>query len=316
MKWLGRFLRAIITRLPAAVVSFLFAAFIWIFVAMSRKYTAVEAFPVVVDAKDSERAVRSGIPKTVSVKLEGEGWKILSTYFSRIEWRIDLSTEIDKNEIAISMTKNAALYLKPLPEGLKALAVEPDTLVLRLEEKISKHIPIRLVGTLEPKSGYVVQDSLQFEPDSLTVTGAKSIVSSLKFWETSPAKYSDLIGKFSVLLPLSDSLSPLVELSAHKVEIAGLSEQLTELEYVDIPVSVTGQSLSKALTLIPSKVNLTLRGGLSTLANVKASALKASVSFNDLVSDTTGAVPPKVVPPKGTTLIRCEPEKLQYILRK
>ncbi|MFN3344623.1 MAG: hypothetical protein ACK412_03130, partial [Chloroherpetonaceae bacterium] len=88
-------------RIPAIIGSLFFAVLIWFFVAMTKRYTAVISLPVVLKTEKASRTVKGDYPSRIEVKLESEGWKILSLYLGRTEWVIDLSNEVQKDVLEI-----------------------------------------------------------------------------------------------------------------------------------------------------------------------------------------------------------------------
>lgn len=313
--FLDRLFRAL-RRLPAFIGAFVCALLIWFFVSMTKRYTSTRSIPLVVRAGEAKVTARNALPRTVNVKFEGEGWKILSLYFTQTEWVIDLSRELAKEVLDIETTKNAAQYIKPLPDGLSAIEVQPTALQLLLDAKLTKRVPIVLATPLEPATGYTVLENWKMKPDSVTLTGARSIIGKLNAWETSREAQSGIAGKFKLEIVLSDTLGGQVEKSVQRVSVTGISEQLAEVEFRDVPVQLEKKGQSGQVTLIPNKVSLVVVGAISELAQVRAESLSVRVSLDSIAADTLGSVSPEITLPIGVKLLRQEPERLQYILRK
>jgi YbbR domain-containing protein len=302
-------------KLPSLLGAVLFALLIWFFVAMTKKYTAARSVPVVIKSDGASRTVKNDYPETVEVKMEGEGWKILSLYLGRVEWAIDLNSEVQRAQLDIQTEKNAAQYLKPLPDGVSILEVQPQRFRLELDEKIEKRIPIVLAENVAPVSGYSISGKIKLEPESLTVSGARSIVASLKEWRAYPLKNVPVKNEFELACELDDSLTDIVKLSADKIKAKGFAEQISEAEFHDIPISIIKTKRPLFVTLIPNRITLVLSGAVSDLAKVRAESLSVSVDAEQILSDTTGYVMPQLRLPKGLHLRKQTPQELQYILR-
>jgi len=300
---------------PSIIGSLFFALLIWFFVAMTKRYTAAVSLPVVIKTENAMRTVKGEYPTHVEVKCEAEGWKILSLYLGQTEWAIDLSNEVQKDVLEIEALAKATQYIKPFPEGMKVLEVEPKVLEFELDEKITKRVPIRLAAIPQAQSGYVMRPNIQIQPESLTVTGARSVLEPISFWKTAVPSVRNVANEFQFELPLDDTLNGIVTRSVSKVKVRGFAEQLSESEFSDVPVSLIKSKRPVYVTLIPSRVSLTLSGAVSDLAKVRAESLAVIVDGEKLLSDTTGFVAPIVKYPKGLELRRTSPEKIQYILR-
>ncbi len=282
---------------------------------MTKRYTAAISLPVVIKTENATRTVKGEYPTRVEVKCEAEGWKILSLYLGQTEWAIDLSNEVQKDVLQIETLAKATQYIKPLPEGMKVLEVEPPILELELDEKITKRIPIRLAALPGVQPGYVIRPDIQLQPESLTITGARSVLEPISFWKTAVPSMRNVANEFQFELPLDDTLNGIVTRSVSKVKVRGVAEQLAESEFSDVPVSLIKSKRPVYVTLIPNRVSLTLSGAVSELAKVRAESLSVIIDGEKLLSDTTGFVAPTVKYPKGLELRRTSPEKIQYILR-
>lgn len=309
------FIVSFLRRVPSILGSLFFALLIWFFVAMTKRYAAAFSLPVVVKSENATRTVKSGFPTRVEVKLEAEGWKLLSLYLARSEWTIDLSNELPKERLEIETLPKAAQYIKPFPEGMKVLEVDPPILEFELDEKITKRVPIRLAATLEARPGYAVRPALVLQPDSLTISGPRSVLDSIAFWNTAPQIARDLANAFELELPIDDALAGVVSKSVGKVKARGVAEQLSEVEFADVPVSLLKSKRPVYVTLIPNRVRVWLGGAVSELAKVRAESLSVIIDGEKLLADTTGFVAPVVKRPPGLEVRRIEPERLQYILR-
>jgi YbbR domain-containing protein len=300
---------------PSIIGSLFFALLIWFFVAMTKRYTAAVSLPVVLKTENATRTVKGKYPSRIQVKLESEGWKILSLYLGQTEWTIDLSNEVQKDILEIETLAKASQYIKPLPEGMKVLEVEPEVLELELDEKITKRVPIRLTTLPMAQSGFIVRPNVQVLPESLTLSGARSVLEPITFWKTSVPTARDVANDFQFELLLDDTLKGIVTRSVSKVKVRGVAEQLSESEFKDVPVSLLKSKRPVYVTLIPSRVNLTLSGAVSDLAKVRAESLAVIIDGEKLLSDTTGFIAPTFKYPKTLELLRATPEKIQYILR-
>lgn len=283
---------------------------------MTKPYTTTKNIPVVVKIDKSRFAIKSKLPKEIEVKFEGIGWKILALYFTEPEWVIELGQEIEDNVISIETTKNAMLYLKYLPDGLTVLNVQPDILMLRLDEKITKRLPIRLRARFEPVVGYTISEKMTLQPDSVTVSGSRARLENMTYWETKTTEFTGLNSKFKYDVELSDTLAGLVSLSAKSTRVSGSAEQLAEIEFNDLPVEIEKHGTESTVTLIPSRIKVVVGGGISELAGLVADSIHVRIRFDDIVKDTTGSVTPSITVPKRIKLMRSSPEQLQYILRK
>lgn len=260
------------------------------------------------------QAASAGLPKQVEVKVSGEGWKILSFYLTRAEWTIDLANELQKSTLVIETTPSASQYIKPLPEALTVLEVQPAQLIVSLERKTTKSVPLRLAQTIVPASGFVITE-YALSPDSVMISGAASLIEPIEFWEVVPQSAA-LKGAFAMRAIAVDSLSPYVSISPSSVALSGVADKLAQIELFDVPIELARAPAAQTVTLIPNKLKLTVGGAVSDLEALRPEDIIVRVDYNDIVADTTGSLQPTVILPKRLRLLRQYPEQLQYILRR
>jgi YbbR domain-containing protein len=308
------FLLRLLARVPAMLGSTFFAVLIWTFVAMSKRYVATKNIPVVVRSETSLQTVSSGLPERLEVKFEGDGWKILSLFLAKTEWVIDPSNELSKNILTIDAAKNPTQYIKPLPADVDVLDVQPAQFSVTLDRKLTKTVPLYLLGDLLPALGYTILD-YKLSPDTVQISGAETLISRIEQWSVVPS-VDNLEGTFVARLPLSDTLKGYVTTNVSLVTLTGRAEKLTQTEFQDVPIRLLGEPREGSVTLIPNKMNLTVGGALSDLVNLHAENVQVTVDYHDIVADTIGSVQVAVQLPPRIKVLRQSPERLQYILRR
>ena len=70
------------------------------------------------------------------------------------------------------------------------------------------------------------------------------------------------------------------------------------------------------LIVAPTKLSLILRGGIGQLSKLKNDDLKVYVNFEQAITDTSGAIEPKIEIPEFTSIIDIKPSRLDYIIKK
>lgn len=84
----------------------------------------------------------------------------------------------------------------------------------------------------------------------------------------------------------------------------------------DVNVNILNVPDDKEVLLIPPKVSVSLRGGVDQLSLISQSDIDVNVEYENIENDTLGFVIPEVKIPNQTSLLKLEPQKLQYIIKK
>jgi YbbR domain-containing protein len=284
---------------------------------MTNFYTTTLTVPLQIRHENSTMAVKSQLPEAFVVKFRGTGWKILSLYFNKTQWVVELDENVDANQLFINTKKSASQYISGLPNGLVVDDVRPSELKLVLEEKATRKVPVKLNTTLEPSTGYVIiNPDLTISPDSVNVSAAKSLIDTLLYWPTRENIIAHLNSSFQITIPLASKTGSFVELSHNEVIVTGKAEQLAEISFEDIRVRLSAKKGSDSVIFIPNRVSVLIGGGIGNLETLTPEQINVFVPFNELMSDTSGSVKPYVKTPTNTKVISIQPETLQYIIRK
>jgi hypothetical protein len=194
--------------------------------------------------------------------------------------------------------------------------VSPSVFNLVKEPVMSRMVPIRSRVDVRTPATHDLVEPPVLDPDSVRVTGAQSIVSQLAFWPTEQRVMRDVKDSVSVSVALVDTLQGLVRRSTSTTRVRALSERFTE-GMREIDVNIIGGP-ERAVSLDPRTIRVRYRV-LFSQYNEAADAAEffATVSFDDILADTTGRVRPSLNLPRGIILRDVEmiPPVLRYFQR-
>jgi hypothetical protein len=300
------------------LVSFFFAFILWLIVNLNGEYEENFKAEILVKNIPQEKALKSDYPESINLKVKGQGWKILPLYFFyRPKIIIDLANA-QKNLNIHLFNNHRVMFI--LPRGVQVVSVEPETLNIELDKKATKKVPIALDFEIK-KNGYDFAHPPRLNPDSVTITGAESILEKIQNIQTEKI-IIEKTQKYEIAkLPLVNPNKRLITLSDETVEVIYSVDQIAEREF-NLPVQVINLPQDKEVILFPPEIKVVLRGALSSLVeleykpNEQDKNLKAFVDYRDVVSDKTGLVKPQVIVPENLKLISTSPEGLSYIIRQ
>ena len=160
--------------------------------------------------------------------------------------------------------------------------------------------------------------SAVLDPDSVVVTGARSLLEGFDAWPSAPLNLDGLRRSTTSMLRLSDTLSGLVILSIDRTQVSVGVAQMTEgsrqllVRTENVPPSVS------AVRLIPSSIRVTYQvpaaGDDFDLA-VTVEDFYAYVDYADIASDSTaGTVPVALHLPAGLLIqdVRLDQNRVEY----
>lgn len=297
-----------LAMLASVVVAFV----LWFTFSMRAVYSVAVSLPVEVAVLPAEQALRTAPPDRVTVQLLGEGWDLLALTRNppTLRLRADGST----------LDVLAAVGEAGLPSGISVQGARPRLLDLQLEERVERTVPIALRARLRVPAPFGLLGPPRLAPDSVRVSGARSLVESLVAWPTEPLVRDDVRRSFAETVALRDTLGKLVRRSVATTAVTVNVAEFTEAERM-LPVRVENVPLGVAgVRLVPDRVRVTYRVPLEGPSFSRAESAPdffAVVDYADIARDTTGAVPITVRLPAGLDLrdVRATPPRVEYFIR-
>ena len=290
----------------AITVCVLLSCVLWLSLSLGEQRTQTIRLPVDVVQTPEGQALAEVPPSHVQVQLQGPGLDLLRLLYNPPVVEVDATTsQIDvASEIA-------------LPQGtaLQIEAVTPASFEMALEPRRTRRVPVRSQMEVGLASDYELIDDPQFEPDSVTIEGAESVVQGLEAWPTTTRAIENLQDTVAVRVPLADTLRRLVDVRPQEVRATARAGRFVE-EMQEVAVEVTGVPSGQDLvSLQPSTIRIRYRVLFRDLFKARRdSGFFATVSYDQIRSDTTGYVTPRVHVPSDL-LIRDEepiPPRLRY----
>lgn len=266
----GSLRRLFLENVPLKVLSLLLAAALFLLAREDRvKETEIDV-PVIV-GKIGEGSVFTGdAPRSVRVRLQGRWSRLLRVLESRLEpYVVDLDGYEDGAIYPFDAARVEALLSV---QGLRVLSVFPPSMVVRMEPRDHKTVPVvpDLVG--EPDTGYLVEErQIVLQPSLVEVSGAHSDIADIELVRTAPIDLrglsSTLQADVAVLRPTGGRVWVVPERIAVTIPLA---ERIVTDELVAVPISVTNCAPGFACAVEPTHVRVRVSGPLLALRELKA----------------------------------------------
>ncbi len=268
------------------LVTVVLAFLLWLVVNLNRTYTVNIQVPLELGQVSTERALAEELPDYVTASLSGEGWNLLDMYRDPPPVFIEVSDE------QINLFEQVRRKLDAISK-LSVQSVDPFYLQLQLQERVSKKVPViaRVETGFKSQFGFIEPPQLQ--PDSVTITGARSIVDEITYWATDSLKLKNVNKSVSAQIALKEA-GPLVNLSEQNILFTGEVAQFTEGE-VTIPVELKDFQFGQNVIFSPSAVQITYLAPIKEFPSLKNRNLFAAyVTYSQLREDTTGYISPTI----------------------
>ncbi len=256
-------------------ISFLSAVIIWIYVVYQVSpvfETTIKNVPITY-TKHSEEFSNgklvlsdSGV-QTANIKIKGKRTLIAKITKNDINCTVDMSniTSSGQHKLPINVSFNVS--------GLELVSKDPYSITVNVDDVITEEIAVQVTTKGVPKDGYIY-DSLEYNKDTVRITGARSIIKNVK--------------KARVTVDITDKSDPvngrykiiLLDKDGNELPEDGITKNISYLEIKcnillmkEVPVSInlssekTNRGKKVTATATPSKVKL--MGSKNALATVE-----------------------------------------------
>ncbi|MBK8505132.1 MAG: hypothetical protein IPL46_24750 [Saprospiraceae bacterium] len=144
----------------------------WFLTKMSKEYNHQIRF-VLQYHLQSNLAFESNPTTTIDAEIRARGWSLLSLALSDTDDTIHLEESgIFDRQISTRLLISENIN-QSIGDGMTIINAAPEQISLKLVERQSKKVPIRLNGNLSMKAQYQLKSPFWFEPDSVTIYGAQ-----------------------------------------------------------------------------------------------------------------------------------------------
>ncbi|MBK9331812.1 MAG: hypothetical protein IPM96_05235 [Ignavibacteria bacterium] len=246
---------------------------------------------------------------------------IIAFLFALILWmyiNLNQSFSIDLSiPVNITSSKSQALAEEiPNSSDISVLEINPDTIQISFDKVSEKRVPVRNNIIVNLKEGYSIVGKPELNPDSVSIQGASYVLNKIKYIPTQTKVFNNVNSDLSGVISLKDTLHNLLKIENSSIEYFFKVQLSAEKNFEDVEVVILNLPEDKEVLLIPPKINVSLRGGVDELARTTAAEILINIEYQNIEEDTLGFVIPEIKLPDNTSLLKTEPQKLQYIIKK
>jgi YbbR domain-containing protein len=301
-------------RFPILLFSTVFAGVLWFSINMLTEYqTTVSLSLIPLNVKNS-RSFITPLPERIQVKIQGTGWQLLRTLMSPgSRYELDFSEASLNQKFNLSTDFNERIKI---PQGIKVIGVKPEAISVMMDETIKKYLPIDVNAEIACRPGYGIIGKIQTKPESVKVTGSRSLIASMSSWRTKLLNAVDLKTPLSTILELSDTLAYSLTVEPALVMVHIEVQPIAEKTFRGIPVEVNQVPENRTVLLIPPKCDIVVRGGVNEIASLASNVITAYIDYRSILLDTTGYLQPSIVLSRTMKVVTISPLRIQYVIRK
>ncbi len=248
------------------------------------------------------------------VDIEGKGWDLLGLAFSSDKREVNIVVEGNEiRTISASSLNNKVMNFIP---DVNILNITPEIINIQTEAIASKKIPVILDHQIQLAPLHQFVDGIRIDPETIEIKGPASVIRDIYDWKTNVYIPSKKIEKdINVELTLVTNSNSNIKTTTNIIKCIAEVEAVTEKQ-IDVPVKVINAPDSLLLVILPKKVKINCRVGLSDYHDLDADDFNVIVDFEhfDIFNKTQIKVNLQKKP-NYVKHIQCVPYKVDYIIR-
>lgn len=269
------------------LAAYIMAVSLWLIVNLNGSFNVNMNIPIETGTVSDEMALTEPLPEFAQVTMSGDGWQLLNLYNDPPT----VSINVEEGEVNLfDQIRQRLNYL----QDVDITKVQPLVLSINMEERLTKTIPIKVNSEIEFQQRYGLVGRPDLSPDSITISGAASLVRDIDIWEISDTlRLSAVKEDISTTIPVNSD-SPLIRLSANEVQYTANVSEFTEGEstvYIETRGLPRGQNINYTPSAVTIKYDVPLEQ-YSQVQNMQP--YEVYVPYSKILEDSTGYVTPDV----------------------
>lgn len=296
-------------------IIFIFLAFLfWGALSLSEEYTITIDVPIRLILPDENFAIEGYLPEKLEMRIRASGWSLLKIKYFQ-ETNFNLQIKEPENNL-IFRTTNISNDLLGFPPDVKILNIQPDVIRLNFNSAIEKKVKIYPRFSFSLKQGYEIVSPVQIEPESILIKGSRKLLSKIDSLPTEIITLDQVSESVSIETKVIDTLNNLLNYDKIPVKVSFDVQQIVDKVFEKIPIELINVPNGKDVILLPSFIDLKLRGGINILGNLHPDSIKVTVNFKNYSEKEDEEIKPEFNLPYGVKVLDYFPKQFKLIIRK
>lgn len=224
----------------------------------------------------------------IQVRLKSVGFQLLAFGLQPKQIYLDLSKVIEKEGDYQLTTDQIRIQIESqLASNSVLIDFEKDPIIFDFTSLKTKKVKVAALIELSYSNNFTLNNKLLISPDSIEITGPKSMLDTIKNVYTNTVKLANLSEDFSISSPLRlPKLSENFKVSHENVKISGTVVKFGE-RLIKVPISVINLPEGVKMRTFPETTEVRIQGTLDKIKKADANEFKVIADYK-LVSTHGG----------------------------
>lgn len=310
-------------NLGVFLIFLIISTIFWFLNELEDSYVTRIHYPIQYSDFPHDKIVVGELPSYLDLKVRGQGFELLEYKYGKN--LSPLMLQVSSYDLEPQNRPNSLVYYvrtnniktrvsQQLGSNMELLDIIPDTLFFEFTDRTSKNLPV------DPNIKYnfgkqmMLKSHVSIDPDSIEVSGPRSVLDTMKAVKTKFREFSDLTSTIETTVDLR-KVHEQLEYSSNQVNLRIPVEQYTE-GALKKDIAVRNSPDSVVVRTFPSAVNITYLVGLSNYEEVIPELFKVYVDYQDIRKNMEQLEVFVEQAPDYLKSYSYTPQKVDYIIEK
>ncbi|KZS41803.1 hypothetical protein AWE51_20630 [Aquimarina aggregata] len=242
----------------------IFTSALWLLIQFSKNYTKEVEIAIRYTNLPEDKIFNEESDQIVRMTLNGNGFRLMNHSWKKpiLEFNIDDASSMINDQYYFRLDKGSRILKNKLDFKGNILALQKDSLRLKLDINLQKKVPVQLVQDVKYSVGYGSDKGLVIQPDSIVISGPSKIIDTIKSVNTASLQLEGLNVDYVDELTIDlESLPEIIKIKPDKVTATIEVSKFTEGNQ-KIPITVKNVPEDTEIKIFPKEVMVVYRVGL------------------------------------------------------
>jgi hypothetical protein len=293
-----------------------FSTVIWIFVQFSKRYTVAVELPLTYINVPKDKILGDKKPATLDLRVRDYGFKIAKYKMVPPQLAIDVSdARQEGEELVFDLEQQKSSILAQLNLDYEDANFLQENIRINFEQKAVKTVNIVSQIELGFAVGYSALEKINLQPDTVRISGPRSVLDTLEEVNTVPLKINNISKDVNGTIELDKSGLDNVTFFQEEVKFSLRTDKFTEGK-VEIPIELVNVPENYNIVVFPKEIAVFFQVSLQDFDKVKPSSFKVVVDFRNKLPEEGYLLAQVTQKPTFVNNIRLSENRIQFVVKR
>ena len=295
-----------------------FTSLLWLFIQFSKNYTKEVEVGIRYTNLPEGKIFNETSDQTLRMTLNGNGFRLINHNWQKPILEFNAEDAVSKNEdhFLFFVDKESSILQSKLDFKGRVLAIQKDTLTLRLDINREKKVPIAILQDIQYANGYGSDKGLVITPDSVMVSGPSAMIDTLQQVRTIPLSLEGLNVDYASELEIDTQVLPTnIKVSPVQLKAEVLVSKFTEGSQ-RIPIVLNNVPEGVNIKIFPKETSIVYRVGLDKYNEITERDFRVVADYAKASEESVFLTLELMDIPESIHDVRLQEKQVQFVVLK